>query len=84
MPKFAFLLFNDQPARTRQHQKPLLNAFGVIERVRVPRPQDRDVDTRGCEWMFAGFERIRRPSLLLVPHRKRVAEAENKPSVGVT
>jgi hypothetical protein len=42
------------------------------------------VDTRGCEWMFAGFERIRRPSLLLVPHRKRVAEAENKPSVGVT
>ena len=75
------LVLDDQQALAREHEEALLRVLGVIERVRVTGPEDADPDADVRERMVARLERIRRASLLLVPHRERVGEVEDEPAV---
>jgi hypothetical protein len=82
LPQRPFVLLHDERALAREHEKPFLHAFGVVERVRFARREDGNPDTdiakRGLPWL----ERVRRTALLIVAHRERVRDVEDEPAVG--
>jgi hypothetical protein len=75
------LFFDDQRAMARQHEKPFLHALRVVERVRVARPEDADVDADVAERMLPRLEPIRRAVFSSFSHGARVPEVEDEPTV---
>jgi hypothetical protein len=74
------LFFDDQRALAGQHEETLLDAFRVVERVRVTGPGDTDVDADVVERLLPRLERILRGAFRLVADGERVPEVEHEPA----
>src|SRR5438067_7475093 len=82
LPQPALFLLDDQYALARQHEEALLRRLGVVERVRVARPEDAEVDAHVLERVLPRLDWIARAALLRVANRQRVFEVEHEPALG--
>src|SRR5262249_4430707 len=81
LPQRTLLLLDDQRALARQHEKSLLRALRVVERVRAARPDDADVDADVGGRVLSRLDRVRRAALLVVAYRERVRQVEDEPAL---
>jgi hypothetical protein len=64
-----------------KHEESFLHALRVVERVRIARPEDADVDAEITERRLPRLERVQRAALLLVAYRERVREVVHEPAL---
>src|SRR5262245_40004598 len=81
LPQRSLLLLDDQRAIAGEHEEPLLDALRVVERVRLARREDANMDAEVGEGELPRLEGVDDAALLLVANGERFGDVHDEPSL---